>query len=526
MATQSRGALSLVEGVKALYAEGQTDYGFEPLILVDQDDKPLGRIREGDAVIFCCRRGEREIELTEAFTEPNFPHFERPAFPNLDFVILTLYHEKFTGLPVAFAPSKIKGTLAETVSRAGLRQLHTSESEKFAHVTFFFNGGNNQPFPGEEDVRILSLKGVPFEQVPELSLPQVAEQVMQAVKRNYDLVVANFANGDVIGHTANNEAKVRCAELVDQHLGEVLQAATAAGYVSMVTADHGNLEEMVTPEGTPHVAHTSNPVYFILVDPVGSPKVTPRDGRLADVAPTILEALNLAQPKVMEGATLLPGYEWGGKRRVLLLILDGWGIGRQDSSNPIYLGDTPTWEGLLANHPRSCLQASGEAVGLQAGKAGNSEAGHINIGSGRVVLQDDVRLDMAMKDGSFSRNEIFLDTIKKTRLRNSNLHLLGLLTERSSHGSIEYPLELLRLAKEKGLENVFIHVIFDGRSTEPGSAPILLEKLEDRVNAIGIGQVVTGVGRGIALDRDGNYTKIKRAFDALVHGKGRACILK
>jgi 2,3-bisphosphoglycerate-independent phosphoglycerate mutase len=526
MTKESRGATALAEGVKGLYAEGQTDYSLEPLVLVDHSNQPIGRITDGDAVIFCCRRGEREIELTEAFTEIGFSHFPRPVFQNLDFVILTLYHEKFATLPVAFAPAKIKQTLAETISRAGLRQLHTSESEKFAHITFFFNGGNNQPFAGEDDVRIPSPKGVPFDQVPELSLPQVTEQVLKGIEQKYDFIVTNFANGDVIGHTANNEAKVRCAALVDRHLGRVVDAACAAGYVTLITADHGNLELMTTPEGTPHVAHTSNPVGFILIDPAASGPVNLRDGKLADVAPIILSALGLEQPPVMDGASLAPDYNWGGKRRVLFIILDGWGIGQTDNTNPIFLAQTPVWDELLQQYPHSRLQASSEAVGLQEGKAGNSEAGHINIGSGRVVLQDDVRLDGAMKDGSFFTNEVFLNTIDDVKQRGTNLHLLGLLTAKSSHGSIDYPLALLKMAKERGLENVYLHVIFDGRSTEPGSAPALLEKLEAQVNEIGVGKIVTGVGRGIALDRDGNYGKIKRAFDALVNGVGKPCILK
>jgi 2,3-bisphosphoglycerate-independent phosphoglycerate mutase len=526
MTTQPRGAAALAEGVKALYAEGQTDYSLDPLILVDNGGRPLGRIADGDAVIFCCRRGEREIELTEAFTQSDFPHFQRPALQNLKFVILTLYHEKFASLPVAFAPSKMKETLAEIVSRAGLRQLHTAESEKFAHVTFFFNGGNNQPFDGEDDVRIPSPKGVPFDQVPELSLPQVTEQVLAGIEKKYDFIVTNFANGDVIGHTANNDAKVKCAALVDPRLGHVVDAARAAGYVTLITADHGNLELMTTPEGTPHVAHTTNPVDFILIDPAASGTVGLRDGKLADVAPTILSALGLEQPSLMDGAALAPDYDWGGKRRVLLIILDGWGIGPDDGANPIFLAQTPVWDELLKRYPTCRLQASGEGVGLQAGKAGNSEAGHINIGSGRVVLQDDVRLDAAMTDGSFFTNEVFLSTIDDVKQRGTSLHLLGLLTEKSSHGSIDYPLAVLKMAKERGLENVYIHVIFDGRSTEPGSAPALLAKLEAQVNDIGIGKVVTGVGRGIALDRDGNYGKIKRAFDALVNGAGKFCKLE
>lgn len=521
-----RGAAVLAEGVKALYSEGQTDYSLEPLILVDNGRQPLGRIMDEDAVIFCCRRGEREIQLTEAFTEPGFNRFPRKEFKDLSFVILTLYHEKFWNLRVAFAPFRVKDTLGEIVSRAGLNQLRTSESEKFAHVTFFFNGGNNQSFSGEEDVCLPSPRGVPFDQVPELSLPQVTAQVLCGIREAYDLIVTNFANGDVIGHTSNNTAKIQCAHFVDSQLGQVVDAARRAGYVTFITADHGNLEEMIHADGTPNVSHTANLVPFILIDPHSSSPTPLRNGKLADVAPTILAALGLKQPPLMEGATLAPRCDWGGKRRLLLVILDGWGIGKNDTTNPIFLAQTPVWDELLKSYPNSRLQASGEAVGLREGKPGNSEAGHINIGSGRVVLQDDVRLDEAMKDGSFFTNEVFLSTMDDVIRRGTRLHLLGLLTEKSSHGTIEYPLALLKMAKERGVPNVFIHVIFDGRSTEPGSAPSLLEKLEAAVNEIGIGQVVTGVGRGFALDRDGNYGKIKRAFDALVHGVGRACILK
>jgi len=298
MSSHPRGAAALAEGVRALYAEGQTDYSLEPIILTDAQGQPLGRIADGDAVIFCCRRGEREVELTEAFTEAGFSHFPRPTFQNLTFVILTLYHEKFRNLPVAFAPAKIRDTLGEIVSRAGLRQLRVSESEKFAHVTFFFNGGNSQPFPGEDNVRIPSPKGIPFDQTPELSLPKVVEQVLEGIDKKYDFIVTNFANGDVIGHTANNDAKIRCASLMDRHLGQVVDAARAAGYVTLVTADHGNLELMTNADGSPHVAHTANPVNFTLVDFATSSTMSLRDGKLADVAPTVLSALGLGQPTI------------------------------------------------------------------------------------------------------------------------------------------------------------------------------------------------------------------------------------
>ncbi len=517
---EDRGGVALAQAVRQLYQEGQTDYSLEPIVLVDARGEPIGRIQDGDAVVFCCRRGEREVQLTEAFVDTSLDAFPRREFRNLTFVILTLYHEKFKDLPVAFAPTQVRDTLGEVVSRAGLRQLRVAESEKFAHVTFFFSGGNNQPFAGEEDVRVPSPKGVPFDQVPELSLPQVAARVAEGVREGYDLIVANFANGDVIGHTQSREAKIACAEAVDRHLGEVVEAALAAGYVTLVTADHGNLEEMTQPDGSPHVAHTANPVPFVVVDP-GIAVGAVRDGSLADVAPTVLGAMGLARPDAMQGEGLVPAGAWGGRRRVLLLILDGWGIGRDDDTNPIFLARTPVWDGLLRRYPHSALQAAGEAVGLKAGKPGNSEAGHINIGAGRVILQDDVRLDLAMKDGSFYTNETLCRVIRETKERGASLHLLGLLTEKSSHGSIEYPLALLRMAKAAGLGDVYLHIIFDGRSTEPGSAPALLEKLEGQVREIGVGKIVTGVGRGIALDRDGNYGKTRKAYDALVFGTGR-----
>jgi len=522
----ARGGTALAKKVRELYQTGQTDYYLEPIVLADENCQPIGRIQDGDAVIFCCRRGEREIQLTEAFTEPGFDRFPRSDFQNLFFVILTLYHEKFKDLPVAFAPTNVRSTLGETVSRAGLRQLRVTESEKFAHVTFFLNGGESQSFDGEDDIRIPSPKNVPFDQVPGLSLAQVSEQVKFGVAQGYDLIITNFANGDVIGHTANCDAKVQCAGIVDKHLGQVVDTAIAADYIAMVTADHGNLEVMTNPDGTPHVSHTSNLVPFILIDPASSSTPSLRDGKLADIAPTVLSALGLEQPPAMDSTSLAPSYDWGGKRRVLLIILDGWGFGPEDDNNPIFLANTPVWDEYLNRYPISRLQASGEAVGLQKSKAGNSEAGHMNIGAGRIVLQDDVRLDLAMQDSSFYTNETFVRVIEDVKQRNTNLHLIALLTEKSSHGSIDYPLAMLRMAREHGLEQVYIHVIIDGRSTEPGSAPALLETFEAQIEEIGVGQIVTGVGRGIALDRDENYTKTQQAFDALVLGSGVKSILK
>jgi 2,3-bisphosphoglycerate-independent phosphoglycerate mutase len=517
----SPGGTELAKAVLQSYAAGQTDYSLEPLVLADRAGQPTGRIKDQDAVIFCCRRGEREVQLTEAFVDQELDHFPRQKFEHLPFVILTLYHEKFKDQPVAFAPKMIPDTLSEVLSRNHLRQLHISESEKYSHVTFFFNGGNHQPFPGELDIRVPSPKNISPEQNPELSLKQVTNELIGRLDQGFELIVANFANGDVIGHTQDREAKIRCAEHVDAHLGRVLRAARETGYLTIVTADHGNLEQLYTPDGKAHVSHTANPVPFILV-PVASGVAAPlQAGKLADIAPTILSILRIDQPASMTGASLVHDDSGLLADRVLLIILDGWGLGARDETDPIFLAHTPNWDDALQRCPYTSLQASGEHVGLKPGKAGNSEAGHINIGAGRVVLQDDVRLDAAMQDGSFYTNEIFLQTIQDVKQRHSSLHLIGLLSEKSSHGSIDYPLALLSMASQHGLSEVYVHLIFDGRSTEPGSAPELLEWLDRRISSIGVGKIVTGMGRSIALDRDGNYQKTRAAYDALVFGAGR-----
>ncbi len=182
----NHGGPQLAAAVKCAYEQGQSDYTMRPLVRRDSSGKPVGTIKKGDAVIFACRRGEREIELTEMFTDPGFDRVEREFVPDLRFVLLTLYHEKFLGLPVAFAPSKVERGLAQAVSEAGLRQLHCAESEKYAHVTFFFNGGENMPFPGEDDVCVPSPKGVLFEDVPDETI---------------ELLLANNTNVTITGDT-------------------------------------------------------------------------------------------------------------------------------------------------------------------------------------------------------------------------------------------------------------------------------------------------------------------------------------
>jgi len=515
MKKTEHGGHALAEAVKKAYANGLDDYHMTALVNSSQT-----RIQSGDSVIFCCRRGEREIELTEMFTDSAFSAVPRKYLHGLDFVLLTQYHEKFRCLPIAFTPSKVSLPLAQVLSKAGKTQFHCAESEKYAHVTFFFNGGDNDSFAGETDRCIPSPKGVSFDTVPQLSLPEVARVVEDALG-GYDFIVVNFANGDVIGHTSSTEAKLEACKAVSSNLEHVVETALKRDYVVVVTADHGNIEKLYTENGTPDVAHTTNPVPFILLDPRDSGEMIQlKDGALCDVAPTILDIMGIGKPTGMTGNKLTGNRDWGTNRKVLLVILDGWGLGSGDDNDAVFLASTPYWDSLVRNSSRCRLNASGTHVGLESGKAGNSEAGHMNLGTGRCVIQDDIRIDRAIADGSFEENPIILQSIRRARENSRALHLITYLTYKSSHGSMEYAVAVARMAKAQDLQKVYLHIIFDGRSTEPGSAPTLLMDLENKLQNIGTGYIVDGIGRGLALDRDQNYERVKQAYDMMVEGKG------
>ncbi|MBC7099484.1 phosphoglycerate mutase (2,3-diphosphoglycerate-independent) [Candidatus Bipolaricaulota bacterium] len=516
MAEASQGLRSvelMAERVEALYEEGHTDYWLPALVLTGPQG-PIGRVRAGDSLIFCCRRGEREIQLTRAFVDGEFTEFPRRRLEPLTFVPLTLYHPDFRHLPVAFAPQRLDDTLGEVISRQGRAQLRLAEKEKYAHVTYFFSGGRTEPFPGEVD------RGVPsFLDDPPRALPLLLSALEEELSLRPTLAVVNVATGDIMGHYAELGPKVRCAEEVDRALGAILKLAEKNGYWTAVTADHGLLEDHGPKGGPPNVSHTTHPVPFLLVGPHGESLRLAQEGILGDVAPTLLELLNIPRPAAMTGRSLLlervPRAD-----RVLVVILDGWGLGKAGHVNPIELARTPNWD-ELSRRPMAHLAASGEAVGLLSGRKGNSEAGHMNLGAGRVVPQDEVRIKQAIETGTFSENPAFHRAIEEAQSRGGALHLLGLLSENSSHGSMGYVLELLKLARRKGCLRVFVHLITDGRSTQPGSAPALLRGFGKEMERIGVGTLVTLVGRGLALDRGGDYVgKTRKAYRALVLGEG------
>jgi 2,3-bisphosphoglycerate-independent phosphoglycerate mutase len=292
---------SAEEAVKDSYAHQRTDEFMLPTVILGED----GRIRDKDGVIFCNFRSDRAREITRAITDPAFDGFPRASVPKLSaFVCLTTYDETF-GLPVAFPPVRLTHILGEVVSSHGLRQLRIAETEKYAHVTFFFNGGEEEPFPLEDRVLVPSPRDVAtYDLKPEMSAREVTDEVVRRIRSGlYGFILVNYANPDMVGHTGVMAAAVRAVEVLDECLGRVLQAAKETGFRVLITADHGNLEVMHDrATGQPHTAHTTDPVPFIAV---GS-EATLRDGGcLADVAPTVLRIMGIAQPEEMTGTSLI-----------------------------------------------------------------------------------------------------------------------------------------------------------------------------------------------------------------------------
>ena len=293
--------------VRERYAQGETDEFITPGVMVGPDGQPRALIGDGDAVIFFNFRSDRARELTWAFNQPDFDGFDTSPRPQLcDYVCMTQYDEHL-GVPVAFPPQELDHTLAQVVSAAGLRQLHIAETEKYAHVTFFFNGGREDPFAGEDRVLVPSPQEVDtYDQKPAMSAPQVTEQVLERIASDtYQLIVMNYANGDMVGHTGIFEAAREAMEVLDACLARVIPAVLEKGGKVLLTADHGNAEQMIEPDtGKPYTAHTvANQVPLVLVDPTrkGAPL---RAGALRDVAPTVLLLMGLPQPGAMTGRSL------------------------------------------------------------------------------------------------------------------------------------------------------------------------------------------------------------------------------
>ncbi|HYD39399.1 MAG TPA: 2,3-bisphosphoglycerate-independent phosphoglycerate mutase, partial [Anaeromyxobacter sp.] len=293
-----------VAAMERAYGAGETDEFVKPSVVVDGDGKPIGSVRDGDAVLFFNFRSDRAREITRAVADPTFKDFDRGTPPSLSaYVCMTQYDETFT-YPIAYAPQNLSEIFPEIVARSGARQLRTAETEKYAHVTFFFNGGRETVFQNEDRILVPSPRDVKtYDQKPEMSAREVADKLAQALSTGqYGFVLANFANPDMVGHTGILDAAVKAVKVVDECIGKLWQVCQKMGIAMLITADHGNCEMMTDPiTGQPHTAHTLNPVPFILASPDYRGAKLRDKGILADVAPTALQVMGLPQPKEMKG---------------------------------------------------------------------------------------------------------------------------------------------------------------------------------------------------------------------------------
>ena len=293
---------SASEAIQASYDEGVTDEFIKPVCITGADGKPVGTIQEDDAVIFFNFRNDRAREITSVLTQEDMPDFGMKTLP-LYYCCLTPYDDKFHGLHILFNKENVQDTLGETVAKAGKRQLRIAETEKYAHVTFFFNGGREDRFENEDRILVNSPKVPTYDLLPEMSAQEVTEKLTEVLKAGKeDMVILNFANGDMVGHTGVFQAICRAVAKVDKCVEEVVETAIANDYAVLLTADHGNADHAYNDDGTPNTAHSLNTVQFIVIN-AGVDHV--KDGKLADVAPTILKLMGIPQPAAMTGEPLV-----------------------------------------------------------------------------------------------------------------------------------------------------------------------------------------------------------------------------
>ena len=295
-----KNASDMAEAMEESYAEGVTDEFIKPIVNASVN----GKIEEGDVVIFINFRNDRAKELTMVLTQNDMPEQGMTTIPNLKYYCMTPYDASFTGVGILFPKENVKNTLGEYLSQCGKKQLHTAETEKYAHVTFFFNGGREAPFDNEDRVLVASPKVATYDLKPEMSAYEVKDKLVENIKKDiYDFIVVNFANGDMVGHTGVYNAIAKAVHAVDNCVHDVIEAAKSAGYEAIIIADHGNADNAINPDGSPNTAHSLNPVPCIYVTDNNS--ATIKDGRLADVAPTILHIMGLEQPVDMTGENLI-----------------------------------------------------------------------------------------------------------------------------------------------------------------------------------------------------------------------------
>lgn len=509
--------------VQKAYQQGQEDETLLPLVLVDSQANPVGRIRPGDSVIFYNIRGEREIELTRSFTEKGFDEF--PVRRNLPVHFATMIeYQKGLNVDVAFPPQGVlTDTLSDVLAAHGFTQAKITEAEKAVHVSFFLNGKKAEPLPGEERIVIPTRKDVRlFDEAPEMSIDEITRAAVSRIQdSSCNFIVVNFPNVDVVGHIENEQAVLRAVGAVDRQAGVLIDEALRHNVAVAVTADHGTVEKWLYPDGGVDTGHTDSPVPFVLLHPNPDVSLAP-SGELTDIAPTLLDMMGISAPASMTGASLIRQKTPARApvSRVLLLILDGWGLCDETKGNLIACAETPVMDRLLQNYPSARLAASGLAVGLPAKTVGNSEAGHLHIGAGRRIYSDRVLIEQAIARGDFFTNPAFCGAMNTALHHQTALHLMGIVSFFSSHGSIGHLYALMDMAKKTGVGRMYIHAMLGRRGEYAESGVRYIRQVEEKCLELGLGQVVSVIGRYWSMDREDNWDRIEKTYRMLVYGEG------
>ena len=296
-------ATSAITAIESSYQQEILDEFVVPTVICNSNNEPLATIQNHDSVIFFNFRPDRAREITRSLVDPEFDVFETKPL-NLYYVCFTQYDETIPNVHIAFKPESLKNTFGEYISHKGLKQLRIAETEKYAHVTFFFNGGEEKQYPGEDRILVPSPKVETYDMQPEMSAVEVTNKVVEAIQSDkYDCIILNYANPDMVGHTGNLEAAIKAIETIDDCVAKVVNAVEEKGGIIIMTADHGNAEQMIDYKtGEPHTAHTTNPVPLVLIGVEG---VKLKEGKLADLAPTMLELMEIEKPEEMTGKSLI-----------------------------------------------------------------------------------------------------------------------------------------------------------------------------------------------------------------------------
>eukprot|EP00899_Mesostigma_viride_P010167 jgi/Mesvir1/19151/Mv01174-RA.1 len=551
--------------VSAFHGVKVDDQFVPPAVRVDEKGVPVGTVKSGDSIIYFDFRTDRAKPLTAAFLDVPFggqvgglsdeAKAKRPT--DISFVTMTHYDGNFLKSPQlkeAFNPAEpLKDTYAEVAGKAGIKQLVVGESEKWRAVTWFKDGRRNLGYTQQTDdeamrvdthptlpitVKVVKSRKVAAHiQAPQMRAQEITEVLREGVREGVPDIFVNYANADMVGHAMTDAAwfdgVVEAILELDRCLGTLVPEALAAGYVVMITGDHGNAEQMLHENGKANPAHTTNKVPYIILG-LGDRKcsIKPEGLTIGCMAPTSLHLLGIAPPASWDRESALEGDVKPSKdAKVFKIILDGYGLRDEEYGNAMFAAaqkkgsplHMDRWmkgeDGALA----APAEASGEPCGYPAGEAGTTEFGHVIFDAGRMVRSDVTLIDHALAVGIFDKNQAFADAFAAVKAKDgATLHVMGILSDGMVHSSLKHLEGILRLAAASGLpkEKLSLHPILDGRDVPGDSSPKFLAWLEEVIAKYSVGQINSVWGRGWGKDRDNRWKRIEAAFLSLVTGNG------